>query len=239
MTHGPHTRGAGTNERDEIVDPTGALAGKRAGTLDERDHELRSALCGIEAVAHGLNCQHERLDVGAADRAHRRPGGRGAPAPWVARGQHDGCDHVRSRRPIAPVLASVRATGQRRPLTIPRDRGRGRHDARRRSWSRCSTTPASTPRRLPSTCGRPCSTAWSTSRRGSGTGIRQRVVRRVRARRARRRSAGTGLGLHIARRLMTDQGGSIAVRPVAAVAPRSCCASGAARCQLTASRGEA
>ena len=29
--------------------------------LDERDHELRSALCGIEVVAQGLNWQYDRL----------------------------------------------------------------------------------------------------------------------------------------------------------------------------------
>ena len=43
------------------MDPRGAGTGKWAGALDERDHELRSALCGIEAVAEGLNGLHDRL----------------------------------------------------------------------------------------------------------------------------------------------------------------------------------
>ena len=43
------------------MDPRGALGGTRTDARDERDHELRAALFGIEAVAQGLNCQHDRL----------------------------------------------------------------------------------------------------------------------------------------------------------------------------------
>jgi signal transduction histidine kinase len=58
-----HSFGPAAEPENEIdgMNHSGAFGGGRVEVLDARDHELRSALCGIEAVAECLISQHERI----------------------------------------------------------------------------------------------------------------------------------------------------------------------------------
>ena len=141
-----------TSERNERVDPRGAGTGKCAGALDERDHELRSALCGIEAVAQGLNGLHDRLTTAqlaeltaALVSEARRMQSMLTPTPWNQPSSISPRPSVRSSPASEPWGSTF---GWRSPVG---SKSTAAVTTRRKRCSRCWTTPASTPPCRPST----------------------------------------------------------------------------------------
>lgn len=198
-----------------MVDPEGPLGGAREA-LDERDHELRTALCGIEAVALGLNWQHDRLTtrqleeltyaMAAEARRLRTMLDRSVGQPCV----FDLAEAVR------PVIACARSSGLEVRGSIPSAIDVvGRRDDTAQAVlilldnARKHAAPSAVDVRA-TVCGG-ATTLYIEDR---GSGIASELGERLFERGARGDgSSGGGLGLFIARRLMVEQGGSLAVSP--------------------------
>jgi Histidine kinase-, DNA gyrase B-, and HSP90-like ATPase len=185
---------------------TTVVPGRRAG----RDHELRAALSGIEASASELSQHRDQLSSTQVDELVN------CLVAEIRRLSRRHAEHVRPRRrhPMGGrlcegfgsrchLLPTARRGGRRRrrkrgagPSRPARERPRARRVlARRRARGR--------PRRR----GR-CLVE------DRGPGISAPLRRRLFERGVGGQQTGrTELGLHVAHRLMTDQGGSICVRP--------------------------
>ena len=196
--------------------PPGPLLGKWAETLDERDHELRSALCGIEAVAQGLNCQHERLTTaqlieltGALAAEARRL--RTLLDPRTAeQATFDLADAVR------PVVTSFRTMGVDVRMAVPCGiavEGR-RDDTAQAVFTLLDNARKHAAMSAIDVRATVCGGVTTLYVEDDGIGIASGLGERLFDRGVRGdSSAGRGLGLFIARRLMTAQGGSLAVQP--------------------------
>ena len=205
-----------TNERDERVDPRGAGTGKWAGALDERDHELRSALCGIEAVAQGLNGLHDRLTtaqlaeltaalVSEARRMQSMLTPR-AVEPTV----FDLADAIR------PVITSFRTMGFDVRMAVPSGievHGR-RDDTAQAVFTLLDNARKHAAMSAIDVRATVCGGAATLYVEDDGIGITSELAERLFERGARgNASSGCGYGLFIARRLMIEQGGSLSVEP--------------------------
>jgi signal transduction histidine kinase len=198
------------------VNRKGSSRGTNAAALAERNHELRAALYGIEAVALGLSDQHDRLTpaqlrelTGAvASEARRlrtlldpRSGAietfdlAEAIRPAIVSALWSGLDVTSS------IPSGIRVEGRANDtvqvlialLTNARDHAPGSAVEIRASVHETITT-------------------VYVEDRGAGLGSAQReCVFEQGVRRAG--SAGSGLGLFVARRLMTEQGGTLTVEP--------------------------
>ena len=196
------------------MDPQGPFSQTAADALDERDHELRSALSGIEAVARGLNRQHARLTIRQVDELTHAIAAEARRLRTMldrTSGQPRAFDLADALR---PVIACARSSGLEVRSSIPRGievEGR-REDTAQAALilldnARKHAAPSAVDVRA-TVCGR--ATTLYVEDRGTGVGglLDERLFERgVRG----DGSSGSGLGLYIARRLMVEQGGSLSV----------------------------
>jgi signal transduction histidine kinase len=198
------------------VDPKGALGGTWAEALDERDHELRSALCGIEVVAQGLNWQHDQLTTqqlaeltGALAAEARRM--RSLLDPRLDKpAVFDLADAIR------PVITSFRTMGLDVRAGVP---GGIEVEGRRDDTAQVVFTVLDNARKHAAMTAvelrvAVCGNATTLYIEDDGIGITSGLGERLFERGVRGDgSAGRGLGLFIARRLMVDQDGSLEATP--------------------------
>jgi signal transduction histidine kinase len=185
------------------------------GGRDERDHELRAALFGIEASAQGLSRHRELLTVPQFDELAE---GLVAEVRRL-RGLVDGRISAPSTFDLAaairPVIACARASGLPVCSSVPDGlRVEGRSDSTAQVvlalLDNARQHAASSPVELRLTV-LGDTAALRVEDRGKGIGAipPERVFERgVRG----DDSPGSGLGLYIARKLMAEQGGTIGVR---------------------------
>jgi signal transduction histidine kinase len=182
---------------------------------EERDHDLRAALFGIEASAEGLSRHREQLTPRQFDEL---AAGLAAEVRRL-RSLLDGCGTAPRTFDLAdaidPVVASGRASGLDVRSSVPRGiEVIGRRDATARVvlglLDNARTHAPGVPVEVRASVCRGASTLYVEDR---GKGVSGPAPERLFERGVRgRESTGSGLGLYIARRLMTEQGGSIGVR---------------------------
>jgi signal transduction histidine kinase len=188
--------------------------GGKSETDEERRHELRSALFGIEASAEGLSRHRalltdQQLDELAHGLAHEVRRVRMLLEGAVASSTFDLAET------IGPVIACARASGLdvrcsvRRGITVVGDRHRTAQVVLALlDNARAHALASPVEVRATELCG---TVALYVEDRGRG------VSKQARHRLFERGvcgddSAGSGLGLYVARRIMEDQGGAIAAR---------------------------
>jgi signal transduction histidine kinase len=182
---------------------------------DAREHELRAALFGIEASVEGLSrhrdcltdLQFDELTLGLVDEVRRLRGlleGRPSPSCYFDLGEA-----------IGPVIACARASGLDVRSSVPRGiEVEGRRDSTAQVvlalFDNARHHAAPSPVEVwASVTGR----AVTLHVEDRGRGVAGVPLDRLFERGARSDdSTGSGLGLFTARRLMNEQGGSIAVR---------------------------
>ena len=198
------------------MDPKGALGGTRTDARDERDHELRAALFGIEAVAQGLHCQHDRLTTqqlfvltaALAAEARRLQSLLAPPAdqPTV----FDLAEAIR------PVITSFRASGLDVRFAVPcgiEVAGR-RDDTAQVVFTLLDNARKHAAMSAIDVRATVRGAATTLYVEDDGIGISSALCERLFERGVRGDgSAGRGLGLFIARRLMAAQGGTLDVEP--------------------------
>jgi signal transduction histidine kinase len=180
----------------------------------EQRHELRSALFGIEASAHGLSSrwtelttvQINHLTTAMVDEVRR--------VRALLDGRAGEVLVFDLATAIAPALTAARASGQLVASAVPRGlQVHGCPDAARQVvvalLDNARRHAAGSPVELRTTRRDGVVTLFVEDR---GPGIARRRCARVFERGVRGGGSGSGLGLFIARRLMTEHGGSIAAR---------------------------
>jgi signal transduction histidine kinase len=189
-----------------------APAGSRQPALNERDHELRAALYGMEALARGLCENREHLPSGQVDdlllslvAEIRRV--RGLVAGWVGKPRT-----IDLAAAIGPVVSCSRAAGLDVRCTVPSGvEVMGRRNCTAQvvlallDNARKHAPGSPVVVRLVDVDGSP---ALCVEDRGPGipAALREQVFERG----ARGEdSTGSGLGLCVAKRLMDEQGGTI------------------------------
>jgi len=182
----------------------------------ERRHELRSALFGIEASAHGLSYAQATLTRSQFDQLTSALVYEVRRVRSMIEGRVGGATTFDLASVIAPAIISAQASGQQVHCDVPSGL----------LVDGCADTATqvvvallhNARRHAP---GAPVEVHGYASRGAvhlavddAGPGIPWWLRRRVFERGvSRETSGGSGLGLFIARRLMTEQGGSITVRP--------------------------
>jgi signal transduction histidine kinase len=184
--------------------------------LAERNHELRAALYGIESSAAGLSLYRDRLSSGQVDelidgmvaeirRVRDLLDDRAAPAAIYDLGDA-----------FRPAISCARASGLEVSFFLPPG---VEVEGRRESATQVLVALLDNVR-AHADCSRvdvlvaPLDDVVMVFVEDRGCGMPAALRRRVFERGVRGgESEGSGLGLHIAQRLMTEQGGSISVRP--------------------------
>jgi len=181
----------------------------------ERDHDLRAALFGIEASAEGLSRYRERLTPRQFDQLVAGLAAEVRRLRSLVDGFGTASGHFDLVDAIDPVIASARASGLDVRLSVPHGiQVIGRRDTTAQvvlgllDNAREHATGSPVRGRASVSCD-----AVTLSVEDRGTGIPGPSPERVFERGVRGdESVGSGLGLFIARRLMTEQGGSISAR---------------------------
>ncbi len=195
-----------------------AEPGRRAaiGVDEERRHELRAALFGIEASAQGLwryrtnltGGQVEQLARALLEEAHR--------LRTLLDGRPSAVGAFDLAAALGPAVATARAGGHDVRATVPPGIVvEGRRDALVQVVvalvDNARRHAPGSPVDIHASVQRGTATVYVEDR---GPGIPRRLRRRVFQRDVRGpASTGSGLGLYIAHRLMAEQGGSIAAHP--------------------------
>jgi signal transduction histidine kinase len=181
--------------------------------LDERDHELRSALFGIEASAHGLSRYRDALTQLQVDELARALAGEVRRLRTLLQGGAAASAAFDLAEAIGPGLAAARAGGQEvRSSVAPGIGITGCRDSAAQvvvsllDEARRHAPGSPVELRASQLCG--SVTLYVEDR---GPGICPSMLDRVFERGVcGEDSSGSGLGLFIARRRMTEMGGSIA-----------------------------
>jgi signal transduction histidine kinase len=182
--------------------------------IEEQRHEVRAALFGIEATADGLHRRRNDLTDGQFDELTLAIVAEVRRLRTLLEGRQRASGTFDLATAIGPVIATARAAGQEVHVSVPRGiivegcrdstaqvvlalLDNARHHA------------GSTPVDVRTEVGRDAVTLRVEDR---GPGIGDRLDAEVFERGVCGDGGGSGLGLFIARRLMVEQGGSIAVR---------------------------
>ena len=198
-----------------ILDPEGPYRSTSVDERAERDHELRAALCGIESAALSLSWHHDRLTTAQLfELTH-------AVAAEARRLRASLDEEVERPQPfdlaeaIRPVIMCARSLGVEVRAAVPEGVeviGR-RHDTAQVVFALLDNArkhAAPSPVDIRATVRGGVATLFIED---CGNGIPGALCERVFERGVvGEKTGGSGLGLFIARRLMTEQGGSLSVR---------------------------
>jgi signal transduction histidine kinase len=182
---------------------------------EEREHELSAALFGLEASAEALSRHHQDLTDRQFDQLTQGILEEVRRLRTLLAGPSEASTHFDLAEAIAPVIACARASGLDVTSSVPRGvEVEGRRDSTAQvvlallDNARRHAGPSPVEVRTTVLCG-----AVALYVEDRGTGISGVSSARLFDRGVRGAdSTGSGLGLFIARRLMAEQEGSIAVR---------------------------
>jgi signal transduction histidine kinase len=182
---------------------------------EEREHEIRAALFGIEAAASGLSRRREHLTPVQVDELADAMAAEVRRLRALLDGHCSAPTTFDLGQAIAPVIASARATGLDVQTSIPEGlEVYGRPDSAAQVvltlLDNARQHAASSPVEIHATELGGSTVLYVEDR---GTAVSGRSRERMFERGVRGAdSFGSGLGLFVAKRLMTDQGGSITFR---------------------------
>ena len=186
-----------------------------SGVQEERAHELRAALFGIEASAEGLSRHRQLLSAEQADELMRWLADEVRRVRMLLEGRTTAPSTFDLGQAIGPVIGCARASGLDVRCSVPRgvtvvgDRHRSAQVVLALLENARTHAPASpVDVRASELCGK---VALYVEDRGTG------VSSQLRPRLFERGvcgvdGVGSGLGLYVAQRIMEEQGGAIAVR---------------------------
>jgi signal transduction histidine kinase len=204
------------SENGGEVDGTSRCRDIGADALMERDHELRAALCGIEAVALALHEQRDRLPYGEVDQLAQTIAAEARRLQLLVAPQPPSRETFELAEVIRPAVVMARSLGVVVRDAVPAGLvAEGSSDAVVEVLfallDNARVHAAGSPVDIRAT-ERADSVKIFVEDRGPGMDRSTRETMFERGRHGRY-SSGSGLGLFIARRLMAQQGGTLTAQP--------------------------